>query len=207
MNSTYTPDFSHKALHPKLSRPYNNAANEEMRLVERAVVMLKRENRKQEEEKAQLQAELGKTAKEKEQFEMMADDHFKKIQELEAVREKLGVDAKKQQTEFSNSEIAKFEKVSSSYFDMMKKVFGVLEDGKVKIKVLSEESSEGGFFLQTFFDTLYEDKKKDGDVRAVLFGDDSSRITKLVLSKWGFIYGKQEKYEFEHERDANGMFF
>ena len=169
--------------------------------------MLKRENRKQEEEKAQLQAELGKTAKEKEQFEMMADDHFKKIQELEAVREKLGVDAKKQQTEFSNSEIAKFEKVSSSYFDMMKKVFGVLEDGKVKIKVLSEESSEGGFFLQTFFDTLYEDKKKDGDVRAVLFGDDSSRITKLVLSKWGFIYGKQEKYEFEHERDANGMFF
>ena len=60
---------------------------------------------------------------------------------------------------------------------------------RVPIEVTSKTSDEGGFYLQDFFNNLYEKKEEAGaSAHAVLFGD---KNTKLILSQWEIVYDKK----------------
>lgn len=197
-------DFGHKALFPRLSANYNKAANEETRILEREIIVGRRVIKKQDEEKAELRAELDKKEKEARLFKKLAVDHSKKIDQLEALRAKFQVEERAQEKELSDSDIARYGKISTNNFDMIRGLVGVLKDG-VKITVLSE-SGDSGFSLQQFFDDLYA--QKGGDAHMTLFGDDNTnnKIAKKVLSPWEITFEKREDYSsYKRKSDAKGM--
>ncbi|KAL7544849.1 hypothetical protein ACHAWF_008211, partial [Thalassiosira exigua] len=191
--------FGHRALYPRQSTGYKNAVYEETRLLEREIVMGRRELRKQEEENAKLQAELETKKKETRLFQKLARDHEKKVKELELMKDKLNV-VKKDKEELSDVQVANYKQMIAGNFEMMRQLSGNLKD--IKITVVGTGS---GFSLQHFFDDLYEQKK--GPAWTVLFGDDhdANKIGKLILSEWKIIYGKHEGYDFKRKADAKAQ--
>lgn len=74
--------------------------------------------------------------------------------------------------------------------DTMKQLVGIYKKG-VTIEVTSKTSDEGGFYLQDFFNNLYEKKEEAGtSIHAVLFGDEKTN-TKSILSQWKIVYDKK----------------
>lgn len=183
------------------------AQDEETRLLEREIIVGRREIRRQEEEKEKLRANLDKQNKQAAWFKKLARDHQEKIKSLETMREKLQVQ-KRDDVKLSDSQIAMFEKMATHNFDMMRNILlkkpADLEK-EVEISVLSE-SGGSGFSLQHFFDNLYDDEHNRKDPRTVLFGNENAnnRIAKLIVSKWIIDYGKQEVYDFKSKADARG---
>lgn len=71
----------------------------------------------------------------------------------------------------------------------MKQLEKIYKKKRVPIEVTSKTSDEGGFYLQDFFNNLYEKKEEAGaSAHAVLFGD---KNTKLILSQWEIVYDKK----------------
>lgn len=78
--------------------------------------------------------------------------------------------------------------------DLNKLALGLGSD-EIEIVVTSTTTDDKGFNIQSFFDGLYESKRKGNVSRTVLFDDDNSKnnISKLILSKWSIVYDKHIK--------------
>ena len=85
----------------------------------------------------------------------------------------------------------------------MKQLGGIYKKGEL-IEVTSKTSDEGGFYLQDFFNNLYEKKEAAGaSAHAVLFGD---KNTKSILSKWEIMYDKKtELLDPRNDKEERGM--
>jgi hypothetical protein len=204
--------FPHKALFPMLSPEWKKADAEEKRQLRRAVEIGSRVIKEQ-------KAELDKKNQEMEALREVAKDHHKKLEELEKMREKLGMETKHTKIALSDKQIAKYDNMMTVYFgectvtscvfvllcsinffvclfgdldlDTMKQVKGTYSDG-IEIVVLSTATDDRGFNLQSFFDNLYTSKAKGDLSRTVLFDDDNSKnnISNLILSEWSIVYDK-----------------
>ena len=192
-------DFAHKGLHPTLSHAYRKAEDEETRLLEREIIVGRREICRIEEENARLESKLEQKEKEARLFKKLARDHEKQIRDLKSIREKLHVE-KKVQSKLSDGQVAKYKKVTTYSFDSMKCLAGELKD--VTILVMSESGARG-FSLQQFFDELYPKKT---EARTALFGNESknagNKITKLILAEWKITFDKEVAYEGESKSAA-----
>ena len=172
------------------------AVNEEMRLMERAVVLGMRENRKVQEENEKLREENKKLS-------FLDEDRRNAIERYEELLKRFNV--KKRDTTqdaLSDHQLAKFKRITSNYFEMNKGLQGTLNDGVVKLELRSMAKGAVGFSLQTFFDERYENyvsrkkyQKKVANASSVLFEDDADgKIAKAILSNWDIIYDKQGDY-------------
>ena len=182
--------FAHKALYPPLSLEYNSAVSEEIRRIERAVVLAEREKNKAQKEKEELEKALS----------LFDNPRREAVERLEKLREKFNVQKKDKQEAMSNEELDEYKALISNYFETNK--VGKLKDGVVKIVVKSMRGCNVGFSLQTFFDENYVSTKnyttKSMYASSVLFNDDSDKnITKAILSVWNIVYDNQGDYIIE----------
>jgi hypothetical protein len=169
------------------------AVNEEMRLMERAVVLGMRENRKVQEENEKLR-------KENEKLSLLDEDRRNAIERYEELLQRFNVEKRDTtQDALTDHQLAKFKRITSNYFEMNKALQGTLNDGVVKLELRSMTKGAVGFSLQTFFDESYVSEKKylktKVNASSVLFEDDANqKIAKAILSNWEIIYDKQGDY-------------
>lgn len=186
-------DYDHKALHPCQSKEFQRAVNEEMRLMERAVVLGMRENRKVQEENEKLREENKKLS-------LLDEDRRNAIERYEELLKRFNVEKRDTtQDALTDHQLAKFKRITSNYFEMNKGLQGTLNDGVVKLELRSMAKGAVGFSLQTFFDESYVSEKKylktKVNASSVLFEDDANqKIAKAILSNWEIIYDKQGDY-------------
>jgi hypothetical protein len=101
--------FPHKALFPMLSPEWKKADAEEKRQLRRAFEIGSRVIKEQ-------KAELDKKNQEMEALREVAEDHHRKLEELERMREKLGVEKKHTKIALSDKQIAKYDNMMTVYF-------------------------------------------------------------------------------------------
>ena len=172
------------------------AVNEEMRLMEWAVVLGMRENRKVQEENEKLR-------KENEKLSLLDEDRRNAIERYEELLKRFNVEKRDTtQDALTDHQLAKFKRITSNYFEMNKGLQGTLNDAVVEFELRSMAKGAVGFSLQTFFDERYENyvsrkkyQKKEVNSSSVLFEDEGDgKIAKAILSYWEIIYDKQADY-------------
>jgi len=186
--------FAHKALHPPLSTNHQRAVNEELRRIEREVVVGKRQLRKVEEEQEKLQVELKKKEKE---LSLLDEDRRETMKRLDELRERFQVE-RRDKLALSDHQLTKFEAMTSNYFALKKLQVGTLEDDVVKFEVKHEVGDSVGFSLQNFFDENFV------NAHSVLFEDetDDQSIARAVLATWDIIYDAKGDYEQSEGRSS-----
>jgi hypothetical protein len=188
--------FAHKALHPVGSDNHKRAVNEEIRRIEREVVVGKRQLRKVEEEQEKLRVELEKKEKE---LSLLDEDRRETMKRTDALRERFQVQRRdKPEGALSDHQLAKFEMMTSKYFELKKLQVGTLEDDVVKFEVKHEVGDTAGFSLQNFFDENFD------NAHSVLFKDetDNQSIARAVLATWDIIYDAKGDYEQSEGRSS-----